>query len=379
MRLFSEIDELSDEYLDILEDICNIESPTSYKAGVDAVCDYCVSLAEKKGWSTEIFPWDISGNTALITMNPDAKGKPITLSAHMDTVHPVGLFGSPAVRRDGENMYGPGVMDCKGGIAAALLAMDALERCGFTSRPVRLYLQSDEENSSMTSGKATVRQMCRAAEGSEAFFNLEGYVSGTAVLVRKGIIRYRLTVHGKAIHSARCAYGVSAIAEAASKILELEKMKDVDGLTCNCGIINGGTAVNTVPELCTFTADIRFANGEQLERARAAIKRIAEHTEIEGSHTELEEISFRPAMPHSEANFKLLERMNEIYKKCSLPALQARFCVSGSDAAYITECGIPCIDSIGTEGGNIHSKNEYIKLSSLAESAKRIASVIYFL
>ena len=378
-KLFSQIDALLPSTLDMLEDICNIESQTCDKAGVDAVCDYCVKFAEKHGFKTEIFPQSVSGNTALITMNPEATLPPITLSAHMDTVHPRGSFGSPATRRDSENMYAPGVMDCKGGIAASFLAMLALIGCGFDKRPIQLYLQSDEENSSATSNKETVKKMCEVAEGSVGFINLEGYVAPTAVLSRKGIIRYRFTVHGRAIHSARCAYGANAIAEAADKILSLEEMKDVGGLTCNCGVISGGTAVNTVAEKCTFLADIRFVNSEQLELAREKVIEIAKKTRIEGCYTELEEISFRPAMPLVERNVDFLEKINEIYEKCGLPLLSARDCVSGSDAAYITECGVPCVDCLGTEGGNIHSTREYARLTSLAESAKRIASVIYYI
>ena len=69
--------------------------------------------------------------------------------------------------------------------------------------------------------------------------------------------------------------------------------------------------------------------------------------------------------------------MNEIYKENGLPVLTGRVCLSGSDAAYVTQHGIPCVDNLGTEGGNIHSINEYIRLNSLVESAKRIASLIY--
>ena len=72
-----------------------------------------------------------------------------------------------------------------------------------------------------------------------------------------------------------------------------------------------------------------------------------------------------------------LERMNEIYKENGLPVLKKRMCLSGSDAAYVTEHGIPCVDNLGTEGGNIHSVDEYIRLDSLVESAKRIACLIY--
>ena len=378
-KLFQSIDSLSSKYVDLLEDICNIESPTSYKAGVDEVGNYCVRFAEKKGWQVVRFSEEVSGDAILITMNAEAKGAPFILSAHMDTVHPVGSFGTPTIRRDKENMYGPGVMDCKGGIAAALLAMEALENCGFKERPVKLFLQSDEENSSATSGKNTVKNMCDCAKGAVGFINLEGIVNNTAVLARKGIIRYKYTVWGKALHSARCAYAVNAIAEAAAKILELEKMKNVDGLTCNCGVINGGTAPNTVAEKCTFIADIRFLTEEELFEAKETVKRLAETSFIDGSRCDVEEMSFRPSMPYTEKNENFLRKINEIYEKCHMPALTSRFCVSGSDAAYITQSGIPCVDNLGTEGGNIHSVNEFIKISSIAESAKRVASVIYYI
>ena len=60
-----------------------------------------------------------------------------------------------------------------------------------------------------------------------------------------------------------------------------------------------------------------------------------------------------------------------------MPVLQGGSGVGGSDAAYITEYGIPCIDGIGTEGGSIHTTDEYIESKSIVESAKRIAAVIY--
>ncbi len=50
--------------------------------------------------------------------------------------------------------------------------------------------------------------------------------------------------------------------------------------------------------------------------------------------------------------------------------------VGGSDAAYITQCGIPCVDSFGPRGGRGHSIDEYIEMETLKESAKRYASII---
>ena len=64
-------------------------------------------------------------------MNPEAAGIPITLSGHMDTVHPRGLFGFPPVRIANGRIYGPGVIDCKGGITAAgIPCVDSLGTSG---------------------------------------------------------------------------------------------------------------------------------------------------------------------------------------------------------------------------------------------------------
>lgn len=377
--VLNKIDELNEKYLDVLEDVCNIESPTVYKEGVDAVGRYFVKLAEERGWEVEICRQEKAGDVICITMNSDSKESPIALSGHMDTVHPVGLFGTPAVKRDDTYMYGPGVVDCKGGAVAAFYAMAALEECGFDKRPVKLILQSDEETSSIASDKATIDYMCDKSAGSIAFLNLEGYSAGKATLRRKGILRYRFTVHGVAAHSAVCANkpAANAVAEAAHKILELEKLKDADGITCNCGVINGGTVANTVAAECSFLADIRFADSEQERTVKETVNKVAENNVIDGCTCELKQISHRPAMEYAERNYELLDKMNEIYAANGMPVLEANVSLGGSDAAYITECGIPCIDSIGTEGTGIHSVDEKAKLVSLSEAAKRIAAVVY--
>ena len=141
-NIFREIDRLNAEVVDVWEDVCNLESPSDYKKGVDEVGNYFINLAQKNGWKVEIFKQETAGDVVCILMNPDAKGEVITLSGHMDTVHPMGLFGVPAVHRDKDKIYGPGVMDCKGGIVAGFLAMQALAECGYHDRPVMMLLQS---------------------------------------------------------------------------------------------------------------------------------------------------------------------------------------------------------------------------------------------
>lgn len=376
-EVFDTIRSLNEEYTQIWEDIANIESPTSCKEGVDAVGRYIIALAEKKGWEVKVCPQEVSGDVVCITMNGASKEAPVSLSGHMDTVHPIGFFGTPPVHKDGEKIYGPGVHDCKGGVVVALLAMDALDRCGYSKRPVQLLLQSDEETGSKGSNKRTIRWICEQASGSVAFFNLEGGSPGKTAIERKGIARYQITAYGKQAHSGKCDEGASAIAQAAHMILELEKFKDQKTLTCNCGTITGGSTPNTVPGSCTFVADFRYSSQEDRETAENAVKKVCETAYIDGCSATYSLMSYRVSMPIRQKNLELLEKVNKILVQEGIEPLVNSKKTGGSDAADVSAAGIPVLDNLGIQGGKSHSENEFAYLHALEYCASRIAAIVY--
>ena len=379
-KLFEILEDLTPEFIQVWQDIVNIESPTDYKEGVDRVGEYLVNFAKREGFQTEVFSQSVAGNPVCITMNADKDQTAITLSAHADTVHPLSNSKKPVARIENDTIFGPGVCDCKGGIVASLMTMKALKEIGFNKRPIQFILQTDEETGSATSNRETINYIIEKAKNSIAFLNCESTRGNSAVLWRRGICRYYFTVTGESAHASRCAErGASAILEAAHKIIELEKMKDPNALTCNCGIINGGNAPNTVPDKCSFVAEIRFDTNEQWAEGEKTVKEICERSFIKGTHSEFKKVPAHPAMQKEERNFLLLEKMNEIYKKCSLPILTARQSLGGSDAAFITCAGIPCVDSVAVDGDFIHTPREYARVSSLLEAAKRLSAVCLYL
>ena len=379
-KYFEAIDSLYEKYLKVWEEFCNIESPTDCKAGVDACGEYMCNIARGLGMDVEVFEQPVSGNAVCITLNPDAEGAPICISGHMDTVHPVGSFGTPAVRFEDDKIYGPGVTDCKGGIVAGMLALEALCKAGYKKRPVRLLLQSDEENGSKRSNKATIKYICEKAKGAEAFLNLEGHGAGTTCIQRKGIITFCLTVTGVAAHSCNVAQeGSNAIADAAHKIIEIEKIKDDAGVTCNCGVIRGGTVVNSVPDHCEVMVNVRFASAEQLDWITNRINEIAAIENVPGCHCQVSVESFRVAMEYSERNVELLEKVNRALESAGITTLRGVMRKGGSDAADVTAFGIPCLDSIGVKGKEIHKTSEFAYVESLREAAQRIAAVAEYM
>ena len=379
-EVFAKIDELNEKYVGVWKDVCNIESPSLDKAAVDRVGQYFTALAKERGWKTETFNQERFGNVVCVTMNAHVTQAPVALSGHMDTVHPIGSFGTPAVRLDGDTIYGPGVMDCKGGAVAGFLAMEALDRCGYRERPVMMLLQSNEEIGSGLDNKAPIEYICERAKDAVAFLNLEGhegFFKGKAGLIRKGIAVFRFDVTGIATHASHCAFeGANAIAEAAHKIIEIEKIKERDGVTCSCDVISGGTATNTVAAECSFRVDVRFNNRKELEDVTARLREIARRTFVDGCSCEMVQTNLRPAMEFTDKNAALLDKANGLFEKSGLSRLEVGKRTGGSDAANVTEYGIPCIDSIGVEGERAHSTEERATVSSLSESAKRIAAIV---
>ena len=98
-HIFSVIDNLNEHYCGLWEQVCNMDSPTDCKQGVDAVGQVFIQIANQHLWAVEISRQKTAGNPICITMNPQSPEHPIVFSGHIDTVYPPGTFPAPAVRR----------------------------------------------------------------------------------------------------------------------------------------------------------------------------------------------------------------------------------------------------------------------------------------
>lgn len=375
-RLFEAIDGKAAEYASFLETICTIESKSDNKEGVDAVCEAVIRKGEELGFNICFRPQESAGNVVSLTCEGGTDAPLVCLSAHMDTVFRKGAFGYPPVRREGELLRGPGVMDCKGGIAVAMLLMDALKSIGYGGRTLRLILMSEEEIQCVLSGKKTLDFLRSEAKGAVAFFNLEGREPGKITTSRKGIIRACMTVRGRAAHAGDYFEGASAIRAAACKILNLELRSVRDGITYNCGMIEGGTAMNVIPDECRVKIDVRVRSDEEYRSALAVLKEVAAREDVAGTTASVEIISTRIPMERTEANVRLFKHIADICRENGFGEMRENLSNGGSDAAYATEMGIPTVDDLGVIGDHYHSLREWCSIPSIAESAKIIGASI---
>ena len=95
------------------------------------------------------------GRSNVVGVLPGDPSLPaVLLEAHLDTV-PAPAGGIP-VRRDGERLYGRGACDCKGALAAMLVAVERLAASA-TPRPTIVLAGVVDEETSMTGSAALAR------------------------------------------------------------------------------------------------------------------------------------------------------------------------------------------------------------------------------
>ena len=364
------------EYIDFWKSICKMETPSSDKEALNTQADFIEKFAKARGFSVRRQAHANAGDTMTIELSGKSEKEPIALLAHMDTVHEKGAFGVDAVTEKDGVLYGPGVFDCKGGIAVALLAMQTLAVCGENVRMLRLILNSDEENGTYV-GDAGVKFIHDAAHDACAAFNLEAGRSDSLTVRRKGILKAEITVHGVAGHAGNNYFDcASAIREASHKIIEIEAASERDGVTYNCGTIIGGSVTNIVPASCTVGVDIRYKNAEQQQRAQKVLQRVTEHITVEGCTAECKMIHVRPAMECTKENLALFEKVAKAARELGLGELLPMERGGGSDSAYTVEIGIPTVCSMGTVGRFEHTVREESQIDSLASRAMLLVESI---
>ncbi len=374
-ELFNSIERNEEKYIRFWADICRFETNSRKKDEINRLNDFIESFAREEGFVTKRFPFTLGGDYMTIDLNPTAE-KGYLFIAHTDTVFEDGVFGEDIVKVEDGKMYGPGVIDCKGGIAMALLIMRAFAETGY-KKNLRFILVSDEEvnNCLAETGIEVIKENSKGYLGA---FCCEVGKAGEVLVGRKGVLRFNLKVIGKSAHSGIDYFdGINSIYEASKKIIAFQEASKKDGPTYSCNIINAGTVFNIIPGECSFSVDIRVKNGEQRKEAVETLERIVNTDYIGGTSCETVKMSERSPFAYSEENMRLFESLKAAGDELGLEALNPAENGGGSDAAYTAAAGVPTVCAIGTTGDFCHTKDEYADISSLVRRAKIISKVIY--
>lgn len=374
-QLFQIIENNTDKYVDFLCQICCFEARAYDKQTIDSMVDHITSFARKEGLQVTRTPMEKSGDFLTVEINPDRE-KAGLFMAHMDTVFDKGAFGQPPVRREDDRIVGPGVIDCKGGIAIALLCMKALLDNGF-DKHVRLILTSDEEISNTLGGEKEQQFFREQAAGFPLAINCETAQKDQVVVGRKAILKYQLDIKGVGGHAGKHVFTAkNAVVEAAHKIVALSKKSIPGGTTYSCNIVQGGSALNVIPDSCSFSVDVRASTVKDMERAKQEVDAVAQTAFLPGTTCEVHLLSTRPPMEKTPQTIELLQSLLDVCHKYGLGTLTPVESGGGSDSCYTQAAGIPSICGMGASGGLQHTPNEFLNITSIPLRAKILAGFL---
>jgi|TARA_B110000495_G_scaffold195953_1_gene204167 acetylornithine deacetylase len=254
--------------LDLLQTLIGFDT-TSFKSNLNLI-KFIENYLNQYEIKSELVYDDTKNKANLFaTIGPNSTGG-IVLSGHTDVV-PVGnqkwdTDPFQLIEKD-QKLYGRGASDMKSFIALVLSRVPKIIEKKL-SKPIHLAFSYDEEIGCV--GVHGLLDLIEKKSIKPEFCIVGEPTSMEVVIGHKGKHAYSVKVDGLSCHSGQAPFGVNAI-NYASKLIayidELNKEKSINGpfdqdyevpyTTLHTGLINGGTILNIVPNLCEFEFEIR--------------------------------------------------------------------------------------------------------------------------
>lgn len=260
--------------IELTRRLCEIES-TTYSEG--RVGEFLADLLSAREWEVEKTPVEqpsesgATGPRWNVYGGPQGQTPDLVFSTHMDTVPPYIPY-----REDEEFLYGRGVCDAKGILAAQVAAAEALRAEGFR---VGLLFVSGEERDS-----AGAKVANENPKGSRFLINGEP-TDNRLALASKGALRAIFRASGKMAHSAYPELGDSAVhklVEVLARLLALDLpvTEDVGPSTLNIGQVQGGYAPNVIADKAEAQVLVRLV-GDSAPVREALIEAAKDLAEVD--------------------------------------------------------------------------------------------------
>jgi glutamate carboxypeptidase len=301
-----------------------------------------------------------AGNHVRVTWGDTDAEPPVLLLGHYDTVWPVGSIARMPFRVDSNRAYGPGILDMKAGLLQALWAVRLYRERG-GGRPIVLLVTSDEEIGSESSRKLIEAEARRCAFALVLEPALD---DGSLKTSRRGLMRYRIAVTGRASHSGLAPdAGVNAIEELCELLPRVMRLSDRSrGTDVNVGTIEGGTRFNVVADHATAEVSFRVLNQAEADRIAKALAQL--RPQRAGATVSYEGGLLWPPMVRSRASDDLARRAITLAAELGFE-LSAGHAGGASDGCHCAAAGAAVLDGLGGVGGGAHAEDEHVLVSEI--------------
>jgi acetylornithine deacetylase len=375
----------------LLKDLISFDT-TSYKSNLDLITYITKYLDSYKIKSNLIH--DTTGKKAnLYATIGSNKDDGIMLSGHTDVV--------PADNRNwtsdpfsltekNNKLYGRGTADMKSFIALVLSRVPKIVNANL-SKSIHLAFSYDEEVGCI--GVHRLIDMLKKNTFKPTLCIVGEPTNMEVVIGHKGKCGHEVKINGLACHSGQAPLGVNAINYAAKLISYISNIADdksktgpfdyeyeIPYTTLHTGVISGGTAINIVPDSCTFEFEIRHIAEENPKELVQEIKAYSKEFLVPEMHkiSKKTGINFEEKVSYPglsiDKNSELVKLIKELLNEDKHKKV-----IFGTEGGLFQEkLNIP---SVVCGPGNIdqaHKANEYISIEQIVKGGEFLDNLINY-
>jgi len=366
-----------ERFLVELGELVNLDCGSYTPDGVNAIATHVAAELGRLGAEVQRIPHRPEAGEPqlgdLVVGRFDGDGPRLLLIGHMDTVFDLGTAAERPFRRVGERATGPGIADMKGGLLAGLHALAALDELGL--QPAVTFVANPDEEIGSPFSTPTIRAL--ALEHDAALVLESARANGDLVSARKGVADLAISFRGRAAHAGvEPEKGSSAILAAARAVERLQALNGRwPGVSLNSGVIAGGTRPNVVAAECRLEVDLRATTAGAFDAARAQVRAVAADPRVPGVTVEVTELAAHPPMERTPASARFAALARAIAGELGFEVTDAATGGAG-DANTTASVGLPTLDGLGPVGGDDHSADEWIDLSSVVPRTTLLATLV---
>jgi succinyl-diaminopimelate desuccinylase len=360
-----------DSVVQLLQKVIQIESTNPPGNELD-LAHWLADYFAEANVEAEVLKYEGKRANLVARLQGSGNRPALIFSAHMDTVSAgevPWMFPPFSGTLHESKVYGRGAADMKGGLAAMAQAAVILAQSGIPLGGDLIVAFSYDE----TYGLQGARRLVESGylEGAGAVLVSEPSTLDVFI-AEKGALWLKCRVQGKTAHGSMPHLGQNAILEMVRFLHRVEEHLDLSTephpllgeSTFTVGTIQGGVAINVIPDACEAQLDIRLVPG--LDH-REVVRRVRELGE---GRVEVEVLDWKEPV-ESDPNAEIVGLSLQVVEEITGQPRSPRGVSYYTDGTVIANSlQIPMVIVGPADTGMTHQPNEYVEVSRLVEAVK---------
>lgn len=355
--------------VEYIEHMVSMDSHVHNIQGVNQLGEWISTRFQRLHFDRRVYPHAEVGDILYFT-NHDQDRNDILILGHLDTVY--GFQDHVPFSEEHGRIYGSGAAESKGGIAIALVALQALRFARALKKiHCAVLLTTDNTIGGRFSG-GLVRDL--AARSRFVIGTKYSDPGGTCVISCSGSQEYCIELNS--VKRGRRKTSLDLVSSLARKSLAWQKLSSGErGIRIIIDSLAAQTNPGRIADHATATITARFSTRQQSAELDREIRSIAERGANGNLQVQIRSGARRLPVVESEENRRFFERLRNVAEQLEVN-LEPTHRGIPSDICQVPE-GIPVLDGFGPIGAETRSPSEHIIRDSLIDRSALLALAIH--